>query len=76
MSITVQVVWPQDGQPYENAKVWISRGLMGRLTDTLWTDRHGYVTFHDCPPGDGKINVNGEIVFEGEIPPTIRLAAP
>lgn len=76
MSVTVKVVWPQDSEPYEGAKVWISMGILGRLTNTLLTDRYGYVNFDDCPPGDGKINVNGEIVFAGEIPPTITLMAP
>ena len=76
MSITVRVVRLHDGEPYENAKVWVSMGsFMGRLTETLWTDRYGYVTFDDCPVGQGKININGEIVFQGEIPPTITLAA-
>lgn len=75
MSVTVKVVWPQDGKPYENARVWVSIDG-GRTTETQYTDGYGYVNFEDCSPGYGKININGDIVFRGQVPPTITLQSP
>ena len=75
MSVSIKVVWPQDGKPYEGAKVWVMING-GRITDTVLTDRYGYANFDDCNPGTGKINVNGEEVFRGEVPPTKTVTAP
>lgn len=74
MPVTVKVIWPQDGKPYENARVWISMDG-GPLTDTQFSDRYGYVNFEDCRPGYGKINVNGDTAFRGDIPPIITVQA-
>ncbi len=64
---TVQVFEKSSGKPAYYKKVGIVfKGFFRGSTKNIYTDRDGEAHF-DYDNGEGKIYVNGQIVYEGEI---------
>lgn len=77
MSATIKIACPQDSKPYRSARVCLAmEGLSGRITNTVFSDYYGDVNFEDMRMGFGKINVNGDIILQGEILSDFMAVAP
>ena len=64
---TIQVFEKRTGKPAYYKKVGIVfRGFFRGVTKDIYTDRNGEVHF-DYDNGYGKVYVQGDLVFEGDI---------
>lgn len=64
---TIKVIDHRDGKPVEYAKVGIVyHGFFRGSTKDLRTDFNGEAHF-DYDNGNGKVYVNGEVKYDGEI---------
>ena len=64
---TIKVIDHRDGKPVYYAKVGISyNGFFRGSTRDIRTDRNGEAHF-DYSNGNGKVYVNGNVCFEGDI---------
>ena len=65
--VTVQVVKQSTGKPEKNARVHIIFHGFGRsISRTYPTDANGEA-YLDCDPGKGKIYVNGNPKYDGDV---------
>lgn len=66
--VTIVVISKRSGDPLEGKRVSISYGgfFSGGTTDKKRTDSRGEVHF-DIKPCQGKVYVEGDKVYEGEI---------
>jgi len=71
--VTVKIVKKSDGKPVKDKKVSVSTrgvGLLdaaGQSSDKVRTDSEGEAHFQNIRPSNGKIYIDGSIVYEGKI---------